>query len=146
MKVVEIGPEAGTFTIDVGARVAPGGLVYAFDISLKIIRKLWARMVKRGATNVAPVVANAYDLPLVSHSVDRVFVVAVLAEIPNRQRALREFARVLKPDGLLSISEFLPDPDYPLRRTVIRWCHDAGFQETSKHGSLIEYTLSFRLA
>ncbi len=146
MKVVEIGPGPGIFTIEVGTRVAPGGSVYAFDISPKMIRKLLGRMVKRGATNVAPVVASAYDLPLVSHSVDRVFMVAVLAEIPNRQRALREFARVLKPNGLLSISEFLSDPDYPLRRTVIRWCHEAGFEEVSKHGSLIEYTLSFRLA
>jgi len=146
MKVVEVGPGPGTFTIEVGTRVAPGGSVYAFDISPKTIRKLLARMVKRGATNVTPVVASAYDLPLVNHSVDRVFMVAVLAEIPDRQRALREFARILKPNGFLSISEFLPDPDYPLRRTVIRWCNEAGFQEIAKHGSLIEYTLSLRLA
>ncbi len=145
MKVVETGPGPGTFTIEVGVRVAPGGSVYAFDISPKMIRKLLARIVKKGATNVVPVVASAYDLPLVSHSFDRVFMVAVLAEIPNRQRALREFARVLKSNGLLSISEFLSDPDYPLRRTVIRWCHEAGFEEVSKHGSLIEYTLGFSM-
>ncbi len=143
MKVVEIGPGPSTFTIEVGARVAPGGSVYAFDISPKTIRKLLARMVKRGANNVAPVVASAYYLPLLSHSVDRVFMVAVLAEIPDRQRALREFARVTKPNGLLSISEFLSDPDYPLRRTVIRWCHDADFKEVARHGSLMEYTLNF---
>jgi ubiquinone/menaquinone biosynthesis C-methylase UbiE len=146
MKVVEIGPGPGTFTIEIGTKVAPGGSVYAFDISPKTIRKLLARIVKRGANNVAPVIASAYDLPLVGHSVDRVFMVAVLAEIPDRQRALREFARVLKPNGLLSISEFVSDPDYPLRRTVIRWCHEAGFQEISKHGSLVQYTLSFRPA
>jgi ubiquinone/menaquinone biosynthesis C-methylase UbiE len=146
MRVVEIGPGPGTFTIEIGTKVAPGGSVYAFDISPKTIRKLLARIVKRGANNVAPVIASAYDLPLVGHSVDRVFMVAVLAEIPDRQRALREFARVLKPNGLLSISEFVSDPDYPLRRTVIRWCHEAGFQEISKHGSLVQYTLSFRPA
>lgn len=144
MKVVEIGPGPGTFTIEAGARVAPDGSVYAFDISPKMIRKLSARIAKKEATNVAPVVASAYNLPVVSHSVDRVFMVAVLAEIPDRQRALREFARILKPNCILSISEFLSDPDYPLRRTVIRWCREAGFEEVSKHGSLIEYTLSFR--
>jgi len=146
MTVVEIGPGPGTFTIEMGTRVAPDGSVYAFDISPKTIRKLLARIVKGGAKNVAPVVASAYDLPLVSYSVDRVFMVAVLAEIPDRQRALREFARVLKSNGLLSISEFVSDPDYPLRRTVIRWCHEAGFQEVSKYGSLVQYTLSFRPA
>lgn len=146
MRVVEIGPGPGTFTMEVGARVAPGGSVYAFDIFPKTIRKLLARIVKKEATNIAPVVASAYDLPLTSRSADRVFMVSVLAEIPDRKRALHEFERVLKRDGLLSVSEFLSDPDYPLRRTVIRWCYEAGFREISKHGSLVEYTLSFRLA
>jgi ubiquinone/menaquinone biosynthesis C-methylase UbiE len=146
MKVVEIGPGAGTFTIEAGTRAAPGGSVYAFEISPKTIRKLLAKTVKIGATNVGPVVASAYYLPLPSHLVDRVFMVAVLAEIPDRRMALREFARVLKPSGVLSISEFVSDPDFPLRRTVIRWCHEAGLQEISRHGSLIHYTLSFRPA
>jgi len=101
-------------------------------------------MVKTAANNVMPVVASAYDVPLASRSVDRVFMVAVLAEIPDRQRALRELARILRPDGYISISEFISDPDYPLRRTVIQWCNAAGFQEVSKYGSLVEYTLTFR--
>jgi len=37
--------------------------------------------------------------------------VAVLAEIPDRQKALMEFARILRSGGLLSVSEFLSDPD-----------------------------------
>jgi ubiquinone/menaquinone biosynthesis C-methylase UbiE len=144
MKVLEVGPGPGTFTIEVGTRVAPRGAVYALDISSKTIRKLLNRIVKTAANNVMPVVASAYDVPLASRSVDRVFMVAVLAEIPDRQRALREFARILRPDGFISISEFISDPDYPLRRTVIQWCNAAGFQEVSKYGSLVEYTLTFR--
>ena len=46
---------------------------------------------------------------------------------------------------MLSISGFLPDPDYPLRGTVNRWCHEAGFEKISEHGGPIEYTLNFRL-
>lgn len=144
MKVLEVGPGPGTFTIEVGIRVAPRGAVYALDISSKTIRKLLNRIVKTAANNVMPVVASAYDVPLASRSVDRVFMVAVLAEIPDRQRALREFARILRPDGFISISEFISDPDYPLRRTVVQWCNAAGFQEVFKYGSLVEYTLTFR--
>ncbi|MEM2905448.1 MAG: methyltransferase domain-containing protein [Candidatus Bathyarchaeia archaeon] len=113
MNIVEVGPGAGTFTVEVGKRVTPSGTVCAFDISLRAIRKLRARTAKEGATNVAPVAASAYNLPIIARPADRVFMVTVLAEIPDRQRALREFARVLKPNGILSISEFLPDPDYP---------------------------------
>ncbi len=35
--------------------------------------------------------------------------------------------RVLKDDGLLAIGEFLPDPDYPRRKTVAAWCQESGF-------------------
>ncbi len=39
-------------------------------------------------TNITLVVASAYDPLVVSHSVDRFFIVAVLAEIPDDQMAL----------------------------------------------------------
>lgn len=64
----------------------------------------------------------AYHLPLPDAGVDLAFMVTVLAEIPDRQRALAELKRVLKPEGLLSITEALFDPDYPHRSTVTRWC------------------------
>ncbi|MFQ6086227.1 MAG: class I SAM-dependent methyltransferase, partial [Candidatus Bathyarchaeia archaeon] len=89
-------------------------------------------------------VAGAYDLPILSRSADRVFMVTVLAEIPDPPRALREFARILRSDGSLSTSEFFLDPDFPLRRTVTRWCHEAGFKEISRYGSFLDYTLNFR--
>ncbi|GAI78803.1 unnamed protein product, partial [marine sediment metagenome] len=45
-------------------------------------------------------------------------------EIPIR--ALREFKRILKPDGIISLSELFLDPDYPLCRTEKRWAKEAG--------------------
>jgi ubiquinone/menaquinone biosynthesis C-methylase UbiE len=146
MNIVEVGPGAGTFTMEVGRRVTSSGAVYAFDISLKTIEKLRARIVKEGATNVAAAAASAYDLPLVSHSVDRVFLVAVLAEITDRQRALREFTRVLKPNGLLSISEFLSDPDYPLKNfatMVLRGRPHGGFPSRQSSGVYTELPLNW---
>ena len=62
--------------------------------------------------------------------------VGVLGEIPDRNRALMEIKRVLKDDGVLAIGELLPDPDYPLRKTVIRLCNDAGFQQVDGYGGI----------
>jgi ubiquinone/menaquinone biosynthesis C-methylase UbiE len=69
--------------------------------------------------------------------------VTVLAEIPDRARALAELRRVLKPGGTLSVSELLLDPDCPRRQTEIRWCEAAGFRLTSAYGGLLEHTASF---
>jgi ubiquinone/menaquinone biosynthesis C-methylase UbiE len=70
--------------------------------------------------------------------------VTVLPEIPDRQRALAELRRVLKPDGVLSITEEFMDPDYPLARTTIRWAEKAGFELAERHGNWWVYTLNFR--
>ena len=97
-----------------------------------------------GLTNVETHVASAYDLPLEDGSVDRAFLVTVLPEIPDRHRALRELYRVLKPGGVLSITEEFLDPDYPLARTTIRWAREAGFELAERHGNWFAYTLNFR--
>jgi len=144
MNVVEVGPGAGIFTIEVARRVAPSGIVCAIDISLKAVKKLRAKTERERVMNVAAVVASAHDLPIVSGSVDRVFMVTVLGEIPEPRKALAEFRRTLRMNGVLSISEFVLDPDYPLRRTVVRWCHSVGFTEISRFGTLLEYTVNFR--
>jgi len=66
--------------------------------------------------------SGAYDLPFVEGSLDLVCMVNVLPEIPDRGKALREVRRVLTPGGILAITEFLPDPDYPLPSTTIKLC------------------------
>lgn len=48
-----------------------------------------------------------------------VVMVSVLGEIPDRTAALRECARVLRADGLVAVTEALPDPD--LTPAARRW-------------------------
>jgi ubiquinone/menaquinone biosynthesis C-methylase UbiE len=55
--------------------------------------------------------------------------VTVLPEIPDRRRALAELRRVLKPGGVLSITEEFVDPDYPLRHGNW-WIYTLNFQKT----------------
>ena len=143
MTVLEVGCGPGTFTT-MAALCARPGVVHAVDIQPQMIAQLEAKLAREGVSNVMPHVASAYELPLDDTSVDRAYLVTVLAEIPDHVRALREIRRVLKPDGLLAVSEFLPDPDYPRRSTVIGWCRAAGFELVGRAGGLLEYTLTFR--
>jgi hypothetical protein len=40
---------------------------------------------------------------------------------------------VLKDAGLLPTGEFLPDPDYPRRKTVTAWYQESGFSLTDQY-------------
>jgi hypothetical protein len=35
-------------------------------------------------------------------------------------------------------------PDYPRKRRVSRWCHNAGLEPVSIHGSVMHYLLTFK--
>ena len=87
--------------------------------------------------------ADVYDLPFDDGAFDAIYLIAVIGEIPQPERALREFHRVLAPTGTLAFSELLPDPDYPRPRTLIRRAAAAGFKLQRRVGSLLFYTLVF---
>jgi len=143
-RVLELGPGPGTFTIEAARRTRPRGSVVAIDIQPKMISALKSRVRGAGLHNVGAYVAAAGQLPLHDKSVDRAFMVTVLPEIPDKQLALSELHRVLKPHGILSVTEEFLDPDYPLRRTTVRWASEAGFQLVERHGNWWTYTLNFK--
>ncbi len=142
--VLEIGPGPGTFTVPAAQRIRPGGRLVAIDIQPGMIRKLARRLQEAHATNVLACVADACDLPLPANSVDHVFLIAALPEIPDRGRALAEIHRVLRPTGVLSISEDFLDPDYPFRSETIRLVKGAGYTLYQGFGGVWLYTLNFR--
>jgi ubiquinone/menaquinone biosynthesis C-methylase UbiE len=144
MQVLEIGPGPGTFTFAVARRVGDRGHVYAVDIQESIISGLSEKIARQGIPNVTARVASAYELPFPDQFFDRVFMIAVLGEIPDKKRALTEFRRVIKDNGILAIGEFLPDPDYPRRKTVVAWCEGSGFYLSEQFGNLLHYLLLFR--
>jgi ubiquinone/menaquinone biosynthesis C-methylase UbiE len=117
MNVVEIGPGKGSYTEAVAKRVLPHGRVYTVDIQDSVIERLKLRVKKKGIMNILPRVDNAYDLSFCDGSVDRVLAIACLPEIPEPVKVLREIHRVLNEDGIVSLSELFPDPDYPRRDT-----------------------------
>jgi ubiquinone/menaquinone biosynthesis C-methylase UbiE len=143
-RVLELGPGPGAFTVRAARRTEPGGSLVAVDIQPKMIAALEQRVQEADLTNVETHVASAYELPLEDESADRAFLVTVLPEIPDRGRALAELRRVLKPGGVLSVTEEFLDPDYPLARTTARWAEKAGFELAERYGNWWRYTLNFR--
>ncbi|MEA3312020.1 MAG: class I SAM-dependent methyltransferase [candidate division WOR-3 bacterium] len=146
MKLLDVGCGSGAYTTFVARAVGPQGKVYALDIQRKMLDQLenkLSRPENQDIANVELVQASACELPFEDSTLDLVCMVSVLYEIPERHRALLEAHRVLKPSGILAVTEFFPDPDYPLKRTTVNEATGAGFVDAKVLGNFWNYTARF---
>ena len=142
--VLELGAGTGVFTAAAAQRVGPWGRLVAVDIQPEMIAQVEKRLQSVGLANVETHVADAYHLPMPDGSVDRAYLISVLEEVPDPIRALAELSRVLKPEGILSITAEFMDPDYWFPAETIRQLRAAGFTLVERFGNLWCYTLNFR--
>lgn len=124
-RVLEVGPGGGAITGPLLRHRAAPALV-CLDVQPGMLRKIRAKF-GRGRMSPFLLAADAASLPLAAASLDAAVLVTVLGEIPDRAGALRECARVLKPEGLLAICETLPDPDFLPSSLVKAAAKQAGF-------------------
>jgi ubiquinone/menaquinone biosynthesis C-methylase UbiE len=143
MRVLEVGPGNGTYTLGASRRIGPEGKLITVDIESKMIERVNKRIDSEGVTNIDARVADVYDLPFEDASFDLVYMITVINEIPDIPKALAEFHRVLKPSGALVFSELLMDPDYPLAAVLTRKVQAANFRLKEKIGNFFYYTLIF---
>lgn len=147
MIVVELGCGPGVHTIDFARAVGKEGKLYAVDVRQEIVDRLERKLEQpeyEDINNIETKVASAYELPFSDESIDLVVMVCVLSEIRDKGKALKEIHRILKPNGILAISENLVDPDYPLRKTTKKHCVQAGYKLVKASGNFWNYTLRFR--
>jgi ubiquinone/menaquinone biosynthesis C-methylase UbiE len=146
MSVLEVGCGSGAFVTFVARTVGKTGKMFALDIQPAMLRQVKAKLTRpenRDIKNIKLILGNADELPFADSSLDLVYMVTVLQEIPDKEKALKEAKRVLKPGGILAISELLPDPDYPLKSTTIKLGEAAGFILDKALGNFWNYTVRF---
>lgn len=142
-RVLEVGPGPGRLLIPVAGRVLPGGDVVGLDIQPGMIERLKVRTAQAGVSNLTTVLGDATQLHFPPDSFDMVYLCTVLGEIPDREAALQECHRVLKPGVILSITEIFPDPHYQSRAGVQRLAEAAGFRLRAMHGDRYFFTANF---
>jgi ubiquinone/menaquinone biosynthesis C-methylase UbiE len=145
-KVLEVGCGSGAYTLHVARAVGEKGTVCALDIQQAMLRQLERKLTlpeNQDVHNVELYEHSAYDLPFDDATFDVVYMITVLPEIPDPARALAEIWRVLKPEAVLAVTEFFPDPDYPRRARTIEMGRRAGFEVDAVLGSLWTYTARF---
>jgi len=98
--VLDLGAGTGLLTHAAARAVAPAGSVTAVDQSAAALAEI-----RTHRERIRPVVGDACHLPIADATFDRVVARSVLIYLPDLRAALREVARVLRPEGLLSAFE-----------------------------------------
>jgi ubiquinone/menaquinone biosynthesis C-methylase UbiE len=143
-RVLEVGPGTGYYSLDVARQIAPHGRLDVLDLQQSMLDELMRRAAKLGAANVVATQGDARDLPFPAASFDAAFLVATLGEIPDRDQALHELRRVLKPAGRLVVGEGQPDP-HMLTLDDLRDRSEAiGFVFDGHEGTPFGYVARFR--
>jgi SAM-dependent methyltransferase len=140
----------GLFTVLLARRVAAqsnGGSVTCVELQSKMIEMLLQRLEAERISNVEIMQGDGQHLPLPDECFDMVFLVTVIGEVPDLPAFFRECARVLKPDGILSVTEQLCDPDFRLPKTSRELALTVGLENIGLTGNpWWSYTASFRKA
>jgi SAM-dependent methyltransferase len=95
--VLEVGCGDGSMCVEMHEQVADGWRLTLTDMSPGMVESARAALGDRASFAVADV----QELPFADESFDAAIANHVLFHVPDRERALRELARVLRPGGIL---------------------------------------------
>ena len=106
-QVLDIAGGTGDLTMKFSDLVGPSGKVVLADINASMLQVGRSRLTDRGyAGNIEYVQADAEHLPFPDNSFQAVSIAFGLRNVTDKDQALRDMARVLKPGGKLMVLEF----------------------------------------
>jgi ubiquinone/menaquinone biosynthesis C-methylase UbiE len=104
MSLLDCGCGVGSITLDLAEIVAPGQVI-GLDTDSEQLEIARSQAQKRGLTNVNFEIANVYELPFADASFDAVLAHTLLIHLNDPLKALKEMRRILKPGGIVAISD-----------------------------------------
>ena len=117
-QVLDIAGGTGDLTMKFSDLVGPEGKVVLADINASMLQVGRSRLTDRGyAGNIEYVQADAEHLPFPDNSFNAVSIAFGLRNVTDKDQALRDMTRVLKPGGKLMVLEF-SKPSNPLLSKV----------------------------
>jgi SAM-dependent methyltransferase len=141
MRVLDVGCGPGRLTVPIAEKVGSQGEVVAIDIQPRMLARAREKARQAGLNNVSFHEVKMGHSQLDFGQFDRAVLVTVLGEIPEREAALAEIFRVLKPGGLLSVTEIILDPHFQGREAVLRLAGAAGFREKAFLGGRFAFSM-----
>jgi len=104
MKLLDVGCGPGSITRGLAERLAPGQVV-GLDLSKEALAGARRDAAARGLTNLQYEEGSVYQLRFADGSFDVVYAHQVLQHLREREAALREMLRVVRPGGFVAIRD-----------------------------------------
>lgn len=148
MTLMDLGAGDGYMSRAVAGQVKK---IIAVDISEKMLKELRKKAKAAGIKNIETMESDGQDVPVENQSVDVVCANMYLHHIEEPELAIKEILRVLKPQGILFLSDFLEHSNEQLIErmhdtwpgfkieTVEKWLHKNGFKDIKT--SILEESL-----
>jgi demethylmenaquinone methyltransferase/2-methoxy-6-polyprenyl-1,4-benzoquinol methylase len=104
-RVLDVATGTGDLAIAI-ARACPGASIVGLDPSQGMLAVAQHKLAKRGLTDrVSLVVGDAQALPHANCEIDAATIAFGIRNVPDRGKALRELARVVRPGGRIAVLE-----------------------------------------
>jgi ubiquinone/menaquinone biosynthesis C-methylase UbiE len=144
-RLLEIGPGTGYYSLPVAERLE-GGRLEIYDIQQEMLDHVTAAADKRGIKNIVPWQGDATELLFEDDRFDGAYLTVMLGEIPDQDAALRELARVVKPEGRVVVGEIAFDPHVVTFGALREKAEKASLSYERRLGNALAYFARFRPA
>lgn len=135
-KILEVGCGVGLTTRHIANKYDVE--IVGIDISRKMVSKAKER--NRNIRNARFLVADAQKLPFKDNTFDIVFTESVIAFVPDKQKAIKEFKRVTKKGGYIGLNEvtWAKDPPKGLSEYLAMTVGDAKMLKKEGYAKLLK--------
>ena len=122
-RIVDVGSGAGIDSLIAARMVAPHGEVIGIDMTHAMLEKARRATEESGLQNVEFRMGYAETIPIEDGWADVIISNGVLNLMPDKQAALKEMRRVLKPGGRIQIGDILVQKEVPedARQEIDLW-------------------------